>query len=114
MNTATLKMLLASAGAALLTAAAGAETNRVQQIQVQRVIAPEKLELRTTGAPRASRPLLQRANVGGALSQIRTADNPLQLINPAAPPEYGSGDTNLVRDFQTRRPVGWALLTFNF
>jgi len=33
---------------------------------------------------------------GGILVQLANTDNPLQLINPAAPPRYGSGWDNVV------------------
>jgi hypothetical protein len=34
----------------------------------------------------------------GILVELAKTDNPLQLINPAAPPEYGSSEDNVVRD----------------
>jgi len=34
----------------------------------------------------------------GILVQFLKSDNKLQLINPAAPPEYGSGRDNLIED----------------
>jgi hypothetical protein len=43
---------------------------------------------------------IRRGNVSydGILVQFLKSDNKLQLINPAAPPEYGSGRDNLVED----------------
>jgi len=37
----------------------------------------------------------------GILVELAKTDKPLELINPAAPPEYGSSEDNLVRDSQT-------------
>jgi hypothetical protein len=37
----------------------------------------------------------------GILVQLAKTDKPLQLINPAAPPEYGSSEDNVVRDPHT-------------
>src|SRR5947207_2113819 len=34
----------------------------------------------------------------GVMVQFIKSDNKLQLINPAAPPQYGSGEENLVSD----------------
>jgi hypothetical protein len=34
----------------------------------------------------------------GILVQLAKTDRPLELINPAAPPEYGSSEDNTVRD----------------
>ena len=47
----------------------------------------------------------------GALIQIMKADNPLQLVNPFAPPEYGSGYDNVVRDPIDGKGTGLAALS---
>lgn len=54
----------------------------------------------------------KRAYSGIAVQVVKTR-NPLQLINPFAPAEYGSGEQNLVpgRDEVTGRPTGLAILT---
>src|SRR4051812_43455241 len=39
----------------------------------------------------------------GIFVQLRKTDRPLELINPAAPPEYGSSHDNTVYDPQTGR-----------
>jgi hypothetical protein len=40
--------------------------------------------------------------------------NPLQLINPAAPAEYGSPDDNLVREPPNGRPGGLKIFAIRF
>ena len=39
---------------------------------------------------------------------------PLQLINPLAPPEFGSPEHNLVRDMNTKRILGLRFLEIRF
>jgi hypothetical protein len=50
----------------------------------------------------------------GALVQVVKTDNPLQLINPFAPAEYGSGEDNLSRDWSNRKATGLRILSLKF
>jgi hypothetical protein len=50
----------------------------------------------------------------GALVQLVKADNPLQLFNPFAPAEYGSGEQNLTRDLKSGKPFGLTLFSIGF
>lgn len=50
----------------------------------------------------------------GVLVQLVRSPSPLQLLNPWAPPEAGSGEQNLVRDPVTGAPSGLKLLAINF
>ncbi len=50
----------------------------------------------------------------GVLVQLVRSPSPLQLLNPWAPPEAGSGEQNLVRDPVTGAPSGLKLLAVNF
>jgi len=52
--------------------------------------------------------------MSGIVAQTIKADNPLQLINPAAPEEYGSGELNVVREPVGGRVSGLKFLSFNF
>jgi len=49
----------------------------------------------------------------GILVQFAKTDKPLELINPAAPPEYGSSEDNLAPDPQTGRQ-GLKLFSIRF
>ena len=49
----------------------------------------------------------------GILVQFAKTDKPLELINPAAPPEYGASEDNLVREPQSGRP-GLKLFSIRF
>ncbi|HVM49201.1 MAG TPA: hypothetical protein VMU04_14315 [Candidatus Acidoferrum sp.] len=42
------------------------------------------------------------------------AQNPLQLVNPAAPPQYGSPADNVDRDFAPGRSFGLKLFSIRF
>ena len=62
---------------------------------------------------------LNEANFGhlifsGIGIELVKARNPLQLINPAAPPEYGYADDNVVRDPITRRASGLKVFALQF
>ena len=54
--------------------------------------------------------------VGGIVGQARSGPNPLQLLNPFAPPEYDGGEVNLVPDDFSRnhRSLGLAFLRISF
>lgn len=50
----------------------------------------------------------------GVLPQVVKADNPLQLINPAAPKEYGDSSQNTVYDPKTGQAQGIKLFSFSW
>jgi hypothetical protein len=50
----------------------------------------------------------------GIAVQAVKADNPLQLINPAAPAEYGSAEDNLVREPMTGKQAGLKFFAISF
>jgi hypothetical protein len=50
----------------------------------------------------------------GVLPMLARTDNPLQLINPAAPARYGNGFDNVTIDPVTRRADGIAFFRINF
>jgi hypothetical protein len=50
----------------------------------------------------------------GILIEVVVVDNPLQLINPGAGPQYGNPEDNLVRDPISGRASGLKLLSLQF
>lgn len=50
----------------------------------------------------------------GIVVQLALAPQPLQLINPLAPTEYGNGKQNLSLDPMTKRPMGLNLFALSF
>ena len=56
----------------------------------------------------------KKASYSGIAVQAVRAHNPAQLINPVAPPEYGPGDDNLVRDPLTGRARGLKIFSVEF
>jgi hypothetical protein len=50
----------------------------------------------------------------GIVVQVAKTKNPLQLINPWAPKEYGTGDCNLDRDIITGKPTGFKVFSIKF
>jgi hypothetical protein len=50
----------------------------------------------------------------GSLVELAKTDNPLQLINPAAPERYGSEEDNVVRDSVSGNASGLKFLELRF
>jgi hypothetical protein len=57
-----------------------------------------------------------RGNVvySGVAVQLVKTSNPLQLVNPAAPAQYGSAEDNVLRDPTTGRAAGLKFLSLRF
>ena len=83
---------------------ATSQTNFVRTMQFQTT------KLQTTNAFER---LQGSVSYNGILPQIKRADNPWQLINPAAPMEYGDGYQNVARN-PAGRADGIALFSINF
>jgi hypothetical protein len=50
----------------------------------------------------------------GIAVELLNTRNPLQLINPAAPAEYGSPEDNVLRDPIGGRASGWKIFSIEF
>lgn len=50
----------------------------------------------------------------GIAVQLLRTDNPLQLLNPAAPPKYGSAEDNVMRDPISQTVSGWKIFSLQF
>jgi hypothetical protein len=50
----------------------------------------------------------------GVAVQFVKTQNPLQLVNPCAPAEYGTGHENLDRDLITHKVTGFKIFSFSF
>ena len=55
-----------------------------------------------------------RLSYSGIFITAIKARRPLQLINPAAPPELGSAELNTARDAITQKPMGLKFLAISF
>ena len=55
-----------------------------------------------------------RLTYSGIAAQAVKTDNPLQLINPAAPEQYGSAEDNLMRDPTDGKPAGLKFFAVSF
>ncbi len=78
----TTRVLLALAAIAFALPLAAQETNRVRG----------KLQSRLPVTPKGEPTIDGDSRTGGVISRTIRADNPLQLINPWAPPRYGTGE----------------------
>ena len=56
----------------------------------------------------------KHVKLSGIFVQLAKTDHPLQLINPFAPPEYGSGAQNTAFDPITAKPSGLKLFAIEF
>ena len=50
----------------------------------------------------------------GIAVQLLKTDNPLQLLNPAAPARYGSAEDNVIRDPFTGIASAWKIFSIKF
>ena len=55
-----------------------------------------------------------RVTYSGIAVQALKTRKPLQLINPAAPPQYGSPEDNLLRNPVSGEVSGWKLFSIRF
>jgi len=64
--------------------------------------------------PATSPPPLRKENTEGVLARAARGGNPFQMLNPKAPPVYGTAEENVVLDPDTGKWKGIRLLTINF
>jgi hypothetical protein len=55
-----------------------------------------------------------KITLSGIAVEAVKVDNPLQLFNPWAPPEYGESQDNATFGLITDRVTGWKLFAFEF
>ncbi|SPE55661.1 exported hypothetical protein [Verrucomicrobia bacterium] len=55
-----------------------------------------------------------KVSYDGIIVEMIKTDNLLELINPAAPEQYGSSEDNVVHDPITRRFSGWKIFSISF
>ena len=64
--------------------------------------------------PKANEITIGKFTYSGIFIQALKTDNPLQLVNPFAPPKYGSPEDNVVRDPIKKKVVGLKLFAIEF
>jgi hypothetical protein len=57
---------------------------------------------------------LGKITLSGSLVEAAKVDNPLQLINPWAPTEYGESQDNATFSLITNQVTGWKLFSIEF
>ena len=55
-----------------------------------------------------------KVSYSGIAVELLKTGNPLQLINPFAPPQYGSPEDNVMPDPNRRGVVDWKIFSINF
>ena len=76
----------------------------IRQPDLNLVLTPEK--------PNEIR--LGKVKLSGSLVEAAKVDNPLQLINPWAPPEYGESQDNAAFNVINNQVTGWKLFSIEF
>lgn len=105
----TIRALLTTWLAGLSLAAANSDEQKVEAA-AQR-IAPPRAEPKTETVQQVR---TDGVTVSGIAVAVVKADNKLQLLNPAAPDEYGSSENNVVRDPINGKVTGLKLLAIEF
>src|SRR5215472_13991981 len=59
-------------------------------------------------------PPIRKQNTDGVLPRMARGGNPLQMLNPKAPPEYGRAEDSVELDPDTGKWKGIKLFTINF
>jgi hypothetical protein len=75
----------------------------MQSLEQTKPVPPKPNEIKT-----------EKGVYSGVLPQVKKTDNPLQLINPAAPKEYGDAKDNTVIDPRTGQGQGIKLFSFSW
>ena len=77
---------------------------------------PRELELRWQAVKTEKPNEIKGKHVvySGVVVQFIKTDHPLQLLNPAAPPEYSEGVDNIARDIVTKKASGFKLFSISF
>lgn len=73
---------------------------------------PDLTQMLTVEKPNELR--LGKITLSGSLVEAAKADNPLQLINPWAPGEYGEPQDNATFNLITGHATGWKLFAIEF
>lgn len=75
----------------------------VQALKQDKPVPPKPNEIKT-----------ESGSYSGVLPQLVKTDNPLQLVNPAAPKEYGEAKDNTVYDSRDGKAQGIKLFSFSW
>jgi hypothetical protein len=73
----------------------------------ERLLLPGRVE-------RPNETIRNGVSYNGIVVLLVKTDQPLQLVNPAAPPEFGSTEDNVVRDPINHEVSGWKIFAINF
>jgi len=64
--------------------------------------------------PKPNELRLGKVTLSGIAVEVARVDNPLQLFNPWAPPEYGESQDNAAFSLITGQVTGWKFFAFGF
>jgi len=98
----------------VLLAGAGAVYSQTNQPDPVLKRSLSELHVQVNAVPKPNQAQVGKVKVEGIAVQLIKTDHRLQLINPAAPAEYGDAEQNVVRDPVTGRVQGWKFLSLRF
>jgi hypothetical protein len=103
---------------AVIAFALGAWTALGQNISANKAFespgAPRPATPPSFSQPKANEIVRGKVVYSGVAVQVVKTRAPLQLVNPAAPPQYGSAQDNVLRDPITGRSEGLKFLSIRF
>ena len=108
-----MKTLLLLSGL-LLAVGAGAKPVDDQRALEAEAARRKGAQLKAVEPAKSNQIVGKRFTATGIGVQVIKADNPLQLLNPVAPEEYGSGADNVTRDPRTGQVDGLKILSLKF
>lgn len=87
----------------IVNPAVSVSVRTMQSLEQTKPVPPKPNEIKT-----------EKGVYSGVVPQAKKTDNPLQLINPAAPKEYGDAKDNTVTDPRTGQAQGIKLFSFSW
>jgi hypothetical protein len=100
--------------AATALLAAPPKTKSTDPVNDAQLYAPGQTSVLTVKKPTPNQIAGHKVVYSGIAVQVIKTKNPINLVNPWAPAEYGTGDCNLERDTITAKPVGFRFLSISF
>lgn len=95
------------------TGAVYSQTNQPDPV-LKRTLNGLHVQVNAESVTKPNQAQVGNVKVEGIAVQLIKTDHRLQLINPAAPAEYGPAEQNVVRDPVTQRVQGWKFLSLQF
>ncbi len=108
-----LKMSIFLSAMVVLTASARPAASE-RSLETQPSTRVSKPSSQLFGEPKPNEIVKGNVTYSGIVVQLLKTGKPLQLINPAAPAKYGSGEDNVLWNPTSGKVSGWKLFSIGF